>query len=358
MDKKQLFFSHSWRPDNLFRDNHKRVVKMAKIMSVYGWNCWIDENEMFGNIDACIASGIENCDCVLVFITESYCKKINEAAHNPNIRDNCLKEWTYANNRNKLMIPIIMEPCLLNTSYWPDGIINLYFGSTLYVDYTEDNISNVIKNLIKLLNKHDIYCNSKKSNNNNNKYNNHNNSIIRNIKAFYFLNKMKAKNKINLLPPSPINGSPSISINNTPNFTPNITPNITPNVSNQSLNMLSNRSDEGSPLKKNIEISFSRNNRRLFDLSENENFNTNSNFNINSNFNTNSNSNFNTNTNSNFNTNSNSNFNTNSSNKYNGNIITMNNIDLVKNEISNLNNGKRNIILNNRNRNIRHLFRC
>jgi len=36
----------------------------------------------------------------------------------------------------------------------------------------------------------------------------------------------------------------------------------------------------------------------------------------------------------------------------------MNNIDLVKNEISNLNNGKRNIILNNRNRNIRHLFRC
>lgn len=25
--KKQLFFSHTWRPDNLFRDNHKRVEK-------------------------------------------------------------------------------------------------------------------------------------------------------------------------------------------------------------------------------------------------------------------------------------------------------------------------------------------
>ena len=80
-----------------------------------------------------MAQGIENCECVLVFITESYCNKINEGAENPFIRDNCSKEWTYANNRNKLMIPIINEPYLLNTSCWPDGVINLYFGSTFYI---------------------------------------------------------------------------------------------------------------------------------------------------------------------------------------------------------------------------------
>lgn len=258
MEKKQLFFSHTWRPDNLFRDNHKRVVKLAKIMSFYGWKCWIDENEIFGNIDACIASGIENCDVVLIFITESYCNKINEAAHNPNIRDNCLKEWTYANNRNKLMIPIIMEPCLLNTSYWPDGIINLYFGSTLYIDYSEDNIYNVVKNLTKLLNKYNIYCPSS-----NNTINNiYNNKVVKNIKALYFINKLKEKNKkkeINLLPPSPINGSP------------NITPNITPNVSNQSLYLLNNKSGEGSPLKKFIDNSVNNNNKFYLESLESKN---------------------------------------------------------------------------------------
>ena len=211
MEKKHLFFSHSWRPDNLFRDNHKRVVKLAEIMSICGWKCWIDEKEMFGNIDACIANGINNSECILVFITESYCNKINEAANNPNIRDNCFKEWTYANNRNKLMIPIIMEPCLLNNNYWPDGIINLYFGSTFYIDYTKDNINTVVKNLTILLNKYNIYSS-------NNIY--PSNTIVKVYKIINFINKLKElkkKKEINQLPPSPVNGSPNMTPNSSYN---------------------------------------------------------------------------------------------------------------------------------------------
>ena len=257
-NKKQLFFSHSWRPDNLFRDNHERVKKLVYALTYHGWKCWLDEYEIYGNIDACMANGIENCECVLVFITESYCNKINEAAQNPNIRDNCYKEWNYANNRNKLMIPIIMEPCLLNTNYWPDGIINLYFGSTYYIDYSQDNIKNVVKNLTFLLNKYNIYANksnkskkSKKSNKPNkpnklNIYPNKSNNIVnisfKNLMNLNLLNNVKKNNnELKKLPPSPINGSP--------NNSPIPTPNITPNVSNQNLSIL-NKNEESSPLQK------------------------------------------------------------------------------------------------------------
>ena len=92
------------------KSNWSKTVKrektsedIASALSYIGWKCWLDEYEIYGNIDACMANGIENCNCVLVFITESYCNKINEAARNPNIRDNCYKEWNYANNRNKLI---------------------------------------------------------------------------------------------------------------------------------------------------------------------------------------------------------------------------------------------------------------
>lgn len=45
-----------------------------------------------------------------------------------------VKEWTYANVLNKLIIPIVFEPSLLNIMNWPSGIIQLYLGSTLYID--------------------------------------------------------------------------------------------------------------------------------------------------------------------------------------------------------------------------------
>ena len=182
--KKQIFFSHTWRPDNLYRDNHKRVKKLVKELKLLNWTCWLDEEEMFGNIDACMSNGIQNADAILIFITEEYCKKINDGANNPYIRDNCLKEWNYSTNKQKLLIPVINEPCLLNTSCWPDGIINLYFGSTFYIDYTEDNnITNVAKNITYLLSKYNIY--PLKS------------DIFKNYRLYNYINSIIFINKIN-----------------------------------------------------------------------------------------------------------------------------------------------------------------
>jgi hypothetical protein len=161
---KQLFFSHTWRPDNIGRNTHDRVFEMVKKLRDNGWTTWFDEEDMGGNIDAAMAEGIENADAILVCLTETYCKKVNETAKNPRNRDNCLKEWTYANMRNKLLIPVIMEPCLLNTNNWPPGIVSLYLGSTLYINASNDDISEAVIFANSFLLKHGLQPHNKTQN--------------------------------------------------------------------------------------------------------------------------------------------------------------------------------------------------
>ena len=127
----QLFFSHTWRPDKLGRNNHDRVKELVHRIHKLGWSTWFDEYNMVGNIDASMAAGIDNCECVIVCLTESYCLKINETARNPRKRDNCHKEWNYACNRDKYM---------LDTSQWPSGVVPLHLGSTLYLNASDDDV--------------------------------------------------------------------------------------------------------------------------------------------------------------------------------------------------------------------------
>lgn len=141
MVNKQIFLSHSWQLDKENRNNHTRVCELANKLESCGWTVWLDEHDMFDNIDVSMANGIDNSDAVIICLTEKYFIKINDASNNPRIRDNCLKEWTYANARNKIIIPVIMEKYLLNKSNWPGGIISLYFGSTLYIDASSNNLN-------------------------------------------------------------------------------------------------------------------------------------------------------------------------------------------------------------------------
>lgn len=151
IEKKQIFFSHTWRPDKLGRDNHERVKTLVKKIKCLGWSTWFDEEDMKYNIDVSMSDGIENCEAVIVCLTETYFKKVNETARNPRSRDNCLKEWTYSTTRNKLIIPIIMEPCLKDMSKWPSGIITMYFGNLLYIDASDDNLNSAIISLDRIL---------------------------------------------------------------------------------------------------------------------------------------------------------------------------------------------------------------
>lgn len=147
----QIFFSHTWQNDKLNRNNHSRVYELAKKIRNCGWSIWIDEEKMIGNIDAAMANGIDNAEVVIICLTEAYFKKINESANNPRKRDNCLKEWTYTNTRNKLIIPVVMEPFLLNINNWPAGIISLQLGSTLFINGALDNLNNCVIQINDLL---------------------------------------------------------------------------------------------------------------------------------------------------------------------------------------------------------------
>ena len=97
-----------------------------------------------------MAEGIDNCDCFIVCLTKNYINKINEASKNMLIRDNCYKEFNYANSINKAIIPILLEPNkkLIN-SY---GLLNFYLANNLFIDFSFDfsNKTNLNKSLRKL----------------------------------------------------------------------------------------------------------------------------------------------------------------------------------------------------------------
>lgn len=153
--KKQLFLSHAWGPDLYMRDNHSRVRKLSNLLKIKGWTTWLDENEIYDNIDYSILTGISNADAILICLTSSYFSKLNKAIKNPTNRDSCLKEWTLASSSNKILIPVIMEKYLLNVKNWPTSIISLYLGYTYYFDFsTDDNTS--IDNFDKRLKKYNL----------------------------------------------------------------------------------------------------------------------------------------------------------------------------------------------------------
>jgi len=154
--KINLFFSHDWGLNNT---NHIKVSKIVKDLKNKNYTCWLDEENMMGNIDAAMADGIDNSEAIIICITKNYCNKINNTSRNMNKRDNCLKEWTYANARNKLLIPIIMEKDMLNINNWPPGIVSMYLGSVFYIDFTNDIIDSSINDFVKLLNSYKIYPN-------------------------------------------------------------------------------------------------------------------------------------------------------------------------------------------------------
>ena len=53
------------------------------------------------------------------------------------------------------MIPVVMEPKLLSMNNWPPGVVSLYFGSTLYINGT-NNLNTTVIVINKLLEQYRI----------------------------------------------------------------------------------------------------------------------------------------------------------------------------------------------------------
>ena len=128
-----LFLSHTWRKDDMNRNTHERVAKVKDALVKKGINVWFDEEKMVHDIDACMASGINNANAVVIFITKQYCIKVTNAAKSPNVYDNCYKEFSYATNMKKIIIPVVFEESMRDLDKWPNGIVRMILGSKMLI---------------------------------------------------------------------------------------------------------------------------------------------------------------------------------------------------------------------------------
>ena len=137
---KQLFLSHTWAYDEQGRDTHARVRELASHLQSKGWTVWFDDVDMDDNLDAAMAAGIDAAEAVIMILTRAYARKINRAANARKAsNDNCLKEFTYAMFREKLIIPVVFEDSMRNPHGWSPGVVPMRLCMTLYVDGTQSH---------------------------------------------------------------------------------------------------------------------------------------------------------------------------------------------------------------------------
>lgn len=128
------FLTHDWGRD-LGQDNHARVALLNSALQKRGLKTWFDAEKMQGNIKKQMVSGIDNTQCVVVFITKRY----NEKVAGENAEDNCQLEFNYAALRKTgvRMVPVVMEERMRNTREWI-GEVAMVLGGRLYVDMCGD----------------------------------------------------------------------------------------------------------------------------------------------------------------------------------------------------------------------------
>ena len=153
---KEIFISHAWGKDGLDRDNHLRCKELCDKLISSGYKVWFDHYDMYGNIDSAIMKGINNCKIFIVCLTERYCNKINNAVNHQTPNDNCYKEWNYSLFKQKIIIPIVMEPNMHNIFNRCEGVIQMYLNSTMYIDMA-NSIDDEFPVLTKTLRKFDVY---------------------------------------------------------------------------------------------------------------------------------------------------------------------------------------------------------
>lgn len=141
---KQIFISHTWLEDEEGRDTHQRAKALSDQLTHRGWTTWLDENEMRNNIDSSMATGIDESDIVLVLLTRKYARKINRGAKSAVA--SCLKEFAYALFRNKDVVPVVFERCMLNPESWSPGVVPMRFFDDILRRWHEGSIGNRRRN--------------------------------------------------------------------------------------------------------------------------------------------------------------------------------------------------------------------
>jgi hypothetical protein len=137
-----VFLSHDWGtllnlllPKEKKYHNHEKVKILNQIFQdSLGFVTWLDEEKLNGNIRDEITHGIENSNCMLIFLTKNYHEKVNSM----NPQDYCYFEVNFAAHSltNKRMIPVVMEEEMRDTRLWR-GRLAAELGQHKYIDLVD-----------------------------------------------------------------------------------------------------------------------------------------------------------------------------------------------------------------------------
>ena len=152
----KVFLSHTWKPDQLNRATHQRVIQVRDALLRLNIESWLDQDHMVHDIDNCMAVGIDTSDVVIIFLTREYVDKVQNAASNPSQRDNCYKEFSYAHSSCKVILPVVFEPCMRSVATWPNGIVKMHLGSNMYVDGADASPRDIAYDIYKMLRRSQI----------------------------------------------------------------------------------------------------------------------------------------------------------------------------------------------------------
>ena len=143
----KLFFSYAWD-----KNTKNKLILLKSHLEKLDFNVWIDQENIFNDIDSSMVTGINNSEVILIFISKKYYKKIDNASKRYIYTDNCFKECSYSVNSGKLCIPVIIDTNMLNINNWKPGLMKFYFGNKLYIDATGNDYNKIsleIKNYIE-----------------------------------------------------------------------------------------------------------------------------------------------------------------------------------------------------------------
>lgn len=142
--KMTIFLSHAWNEN---AHNHNRVKQLSISLDELGVETWLDEDYIsVGHIDEYMIDGIQRCSTFIVCLTNTYCKKIQRASRTMVVRDNCYKEWTFAMSMKKPIVPVAMEPEMLDPENWCD-VIRMHLYGLYIVDATGKDFHSVATRL-------------------------------------------------------------------------------------------------------------------------------------------------------------------------------------------------------------------
>jgi hypothetical protein len=109
-----IMISYSHKDQQICLRIHEQLVKD-------GFRVWFDRDCLRGSTMMGMANAIENSECVLICMSNSYKQSVY-----------CQSEAHYAFERRCHLIPVIIEP-----NYKPDGWLGIIVSGKIYVDFTQ-----------------------------------------------------------------------------------------------------------------------------------------------------------------------------------------------------------------------------